>query len=149
MEILKNFATTVGLDHTFFYQFILIVVLYFLMKKLFLQSYCENLEKRREMTKGSFLESQKKEIEIENLKKVYSEKAQALNKKFQSKFGVIKESVEKKFKEERAAIQAQHIEGLKKQKEHLTNHKDQENKKLEKEIPALVQALINKMLGKA
>ena len=146
MSVLKDFINTVGLDHTFFYQFVIITILYFTVKHLFLQKYYQDIEKRRESTKGSFSQSKETEEKIEDLKKDYSQKAQEIHKDFQEVFTTIRNSTEESFKKGRDALQNEQRKDLEDQRKQLLKNQTQEEKKLEKELPDLVQSLVNKIL---
>ncbi len=148
MSVLKGLVETVGLDHTFFYQFIIISILYFVTKKLFLQRYYQDIEKRREVTKGSFSQSQEMEDKIENLKKSYDQKAQSLNKKFQDVFGFIKNSTEESFIKDREFLQEEQKKDLEAQKKTLLKNKEREDEKLKKDLPNLIQSLVGKITGR-
>ncbi len=148
MSLFKDFIETVGLDHTFFYQLIIITLLYFVVKKLFLLRYYQDVEKRRERTKGSFSKSKEVEEKIVNLEKKYSQKAQTLNQKFQDVFGRIKEESEKSFQKNKLILEEEQRKRLESQRSQILKDKNQEEQKLEKDMPHLVQSLVDKMVGK-
>jgi len=146
--MLKDFIETVGLDQSFFYQFVFILGMYFLMKKLFLQTYYQNVKKRTQLTKGSFLKSKEMKDEITNLKEVYDKKAQRLNQDFQEIFAVAKDKAQKNFTQDKETLQKSQKAALKVKREQWLKQKQQAEQTLKKEMPSLVQSLVHKMIGK-
>ena len=145
METLKNLAESVGLDISFFWQFLLLGGGYFAAKALFLKPYALAREKRKSLTQGRFAAARGREKEAEALKSQYGEKARALHKKFQDLFGKAKAAALEEYKSERARILKEHEAGLERQTSELAKKIKAEALTLEKDIPALAKALKDKI----
>ena len=74
MSLLNDLVKTIGLDSSFFYQLVLAVVLYFILKKLFLQPYLESFEKRQKLTRGRMKSSEELGKKVEESKALYEKK---------------------------------------------------------------------------
>lgn len=147
MELLNNLIHTVGLNESFFYQFLLVVGLYFVTQKLFLQAYHDNVQKRSELTQGKLTSNQEIENKIKTLQEEYEQKARGLNKKFQHIFHQIKEDAEQKTKEKKKQIEDTYQKNLKLAENQLKKQEQAQSEEIQKEIPSLVEALTEKMRG--
>ena len=147
MDILTNLITTIGLDKSFFYQFAIIAITYFVTKKLFLQPYYNLLQKRQDLTKGKEVGSKKLEQNIEELKETYEQKAAKIHKDFQSVYSEIKKQAERNFGEQKQNITEKQLVQTAQKRNHLVEEQAKQDKELEKDIPNLAQSLVEKIKG--
>ena len=149
MDFLKGFIDTLGLDKTFFFQFLLVVLLYFVLNKLLFRPYLKLLEKRESLTKGKFSEGKQLGIQTESLKQEYEKKSRKLYSEFQKLFSKIKEESEKEFQIKKEGLKKVHSELLRTKKEEISKAQKESEEELKKAIPSFVEALVNKMKGSA
>ena len=95
MDILEQLE----LDYTFFVQFIVFSVLFFLLNFFYFRPFQKLFELRKEKTIGSMELTKKLKIELDNKKKEYSKsineiKKEASNKREKLKLKILKEEVE-------------------------------------------------------
>lgn len=145
MDFLSGFITTLGLDKTFFSQFILVAILYFVLNRMLFTPYLNFLEKRNALTKGKFSEGQTLQSEIEILQKKYVTESQDVNTQFQKTFAEIKQNADQEFKKEEEGLKKRHTEFLKSQKEELNQAEKKSEQALKKALPLFVESLVKKM----
>ena len=147
MELINTLVQTVGLDESFFYQFVFVGVLYFVTKKLFLNAYYKNVEKRRDLTQGRLISNKDLEDKIKNLQQEYEQQARKLNTKFQNVFNQIKEEQEEIMKQKKKDFQKAYETTLAERQESLLKEKQEQEKQIKEELPELIQALAGKVKG--
>ena len=145
MDLLNSLIDTVGLDQSFFYQLALAVILYFISKELFLRPYIKNFNKRQELTKGRMKSGQELEGKIEEKKILYEQKAKELHKKFQEIFNTVKQKAQEDCLKETLKIQANQKQWIERERQSLKQALKQEETALEKEMPLLVNLLVEKI----
>lgn len=145
MDFIKGFIETLGLDSSFFIQFVWAVGLYFLLSKILLKPYFQMMEKRENLTGGRFKSSQKLEEDIEHLKTQYEKKAKAVHKAFQKDFGEIKKQVELDYKTKFIKLQKEWENTLKKEQERILKEEQKQEEVLKSDIPHFVGSLVEKL----
>ena len=145
MSLLNNLIQTVGLDSSFFFQLALAVALYFVLKKLLFQPYIESFERRQELTKGRMKSSKELEDKIEENKRLYEKKAKLIHEQFQEVFNEIKQETQERCQNEILQLKQEQKEFIGKEKEKLSRALKEETIRLEKELPALTNLLIEKI----
>lgn len=147
MDLLNDLINTVGLDRSFFYQLALAVLLYFISKKLFLQPYLENFDKRQKLTKGRMKSSKALEEKIEEKKILYEQKAKEVHKKFQKVFNTIKQQAQESYLTEHLKLQTEQKTLMEKERKNLNQALKEQETALEKDFPLLAELLVKKIKG--
>ncbi len=149
MELLQEIATQVGIDHTFYHQFLTIAVLYLLLSSFYLKPFQRLLEKRKHETEGAKKEAEEMTSLAEQkfgeyktrLKSVYSDAKDATSK------------IEQEAKNEEARIVSQANATARQSVQQTQQSLDQQKQNLMQEISSDIKniaALIaDKVLGKA
>lgn len=145
METLRNLIQTLSLDHSFFYHLILAFILYFISKKYLFQPYIAAMDKRRKLTKGRIKQSQSLDSQIQESQRLYEEKAKKIHKEFQNHFGKIKQKALDRFSKKSLELEKDQKLYLDRERKKLKEHALAQNKILEKEIPLLKTALLDKI----
>ena len=145
METLKNLIQTLSLDHSFFYHLILATVLYFVSKKWLFQPYISAMDKRVSLTKGRLEQSQDLDAQIQESQELYEKKAQKIHKEFQKHFNGIKDKALAEFSKESLKLEKDQKLYLDEERKKMQEQRLKQNKILEKEIPQLKTALLDKI----
>lgn len=145
MSLLNDLVKTIGLDNSFFYQLVLAVVLYFVLKRLFLQAYLESFEKRQKLTKGRMKSSKELGKEIEESKALYEKKAKLVHERFQEVFSKIKQKAQEDYLKEFLQMRKEQKELVTREKKSLNQALKKQSDSLEKEIPLLTKLLVEKI----
>ena len=145
METLRNLIQTLSLDQSLFYHLALAFILYFISKKWLFQPYISAMDRRKEQTKGRLEKTSDRDRGIQQSKKLYEEKAQKIHKEFQELFSGIRDKALKHFSEESLKMEKEQKLWLEREKTKLKSQSEEQNKILEKEIPMLKTALLNKI----
>ncbi|MCY4512519.1 MAG: hypothetical protein OXB86_02395 [Bdellovibrionales bacterium] len=147
MDFLKDFISILNLDNTFFVQFAVVVVFYFVTTRLFFNSYLERQEQRQSLTKGRMVQADKLEQEIEAVKEQYAKKTREVHQKFQVVFQKIRQSVLEEHKNQMEGIETENRKQLEKERVVLLQKKQEAEEAFLKERPSLVKALVKKLEG--
>lgn len=145
MELLRNLIQTLSLNHTFFYHFLLSLVLFFLSKKLLFEPYIVAMDQRSALTKGRRAGLKDLDLKIEQKKELYEKKAKETHKKFQSVFNSLKEDVLSDFESKNLKQKEEQKKWLKEQRADLKTWLNKQNDFLEKELSQLSTALLDKI----
>lgn len=145
MDLLGNLISTVGLNSSFFYQLILAVLLYFILKRVFLQPYLESFEKRQKFTKGRLKSSKKLEEQIEENKKLYEQKAKLVHEKFREVFNKIKLKAQEDYQVESLKVYTEQKNFIEKERDKLKRSLKEQEVLMGKELPFLIKLLVEKM----
>ena len=86
MEILLNVFESLGINHTIFYQFIVFVILFFLLKQILFKDLLRVIVDREEKTVVSEKNAEEVEKEAQELKAKYDKMVADIYKKYQEKF---------------------------------------------------------------
>lgn len=144
MQTLKHLINTIGLDASFFYQFILVCVLYFISRSLF-KAYLNNFIKREELTKGRLLSGQKIKEQIIKQKLVYENKTKDIQKSFQNIFNKIKKQSLDQYKKDKTDIEKSQQEILKTKRKELQQGLKEQDAQVEAASSSLTQLLVKKI----
>ena len=147
MEILNNLIQTVGLNHSFFYHFLIGIVLFFMSRNWLWRPYIESMDKRDRFTKGRLSNTKELDLKIQANQELYKQKAQKIHKDFQTVFNEIKESTLKKFSQKSLQIEKEHKESLNKKRNDLKLEVKDQEELLKKDLPVLTELLLNKIKG--
>ena len=145
MSLLSDLISTVGLDSSFFYQFLLTAGIYFISKNLFFQPYLEKFKERQERTKGRLKSSKVLELQIEEKKMIYKQKAQKIHKEFQEIFNQIKQKAQESYLSENLKLKKEQKKELEKKRRILSQALKEQEMALEKDLPLLVELLVGKI----
>ena len=145
MSLLNDLVKTIGLDSSFFYQLVLAVVLYFILKKLFLQPYLESFEKRQKLTRGRMKSSEELGKKVEESKALYEKKAKLVHEQFQEVFNKIKQKSQEDYLKEILQMRKEQKEFITREKESLNQALRKQSDSLEKELPFLTKLLVEKI----
>ena len=147
MDFLKDFVSVLNLDNTFFVQFAVVVVFYFVTTRLFINSYLNRQEQRQSLTKGRMARSEELEREIKELKEQYAKKTREVHQKFQEVFQQIRQSVLEEYKNQLESVEKEEREQLKKERETLVQRRKAAEEEFQKDRPLFVKALVEKLGG--
>lgn len=147
MDFLKDFISILNLDNTFFVQFAVVVVFYFVTTRLFFNSYLERQEQRQSLTKGRMTKADKLEGEMEVVKEQYTEKTREVHQKFQGVFQKIRQAVLEEHKNQVESIETESRKQLEKERAALFQKKQEVEEVFLKERPFLVKTLVKKLEG--
>ena len=145
MDFVNGFFVAIGLDKSFFIQFIFVVVLYFILNKLLFVPYIALLQKRNLLTKGKFAESKKVKLELEKLKQDYGVKIRQTHDQFQKLFREAKEETNKSLKTKQEILKKTQADLLKQQKKEIENKARETRVALKKEVPLFAESLVHKL----
>ena len=145
MEVLTQLVETLGLNASFFYQLIIAVVVFFISKNSLWKPYIKNMEERERLTKGRLSNTKELDLKIESQKELYEKKVQQLDKDFQTVFNEMKEKALQEFSKKSLKMEEEHKESLKRKRVHLKSMVEDQQKLLQKEIPALQELLLTKI----
>ena len=145
MEVLTQLVETLGLNASFFYQLIIAVVVFFISKNTLWKPYIKNMEERERLTKGRLSNTKELDLKIESQKELYEKRVQQLDKDFQTVFSEMKEKALQEFSKNSLKMEEEHKESLKKKRAHLKAMVEDQQKLLQKEIPALQELLLTKI----
>lgn len=147
MEMINDFINTVGLDKSFFFQLALAVILYFISKELFLKEYLENFKKSEQLTKGRMIQNKDLEDKIEKRKDLYEQTAKRVHTEFQKVFDEMRATTQKKHQKDTLNLQKEQKDLMKKQRTMLKQSLEEQEHQIQKELPFLVNLLVEKMKG--
>ena len=147
MDFLKDFISVLKLDNTFFIQFVLVAVFYFITTRLFLTPYVNRQEQRRSLTKGRLDRSERLKEETEVLKERYAQTARKAHQKFQEIFQKTHRETLEKHKKQVEAVEKEGRELLKKERSALLQKKKAAEEEFRKDSPLLVKTLTAKLRG--
>ncbi len=140
MDILLD----LGADSSFIKQFILVVVMFFLTKKLFLSHLQNIIETREEKTVKSLSDNNSKEQEVEKLSKQYHDELAGSLRKIRTKTedekAVLAKDFDKKYHVEEQKINEEVLTARKKSEEELAKKKS--------EVLSGADSLSSELLGK-
>ena len=145
MEILKDLIQTLELDSSFFYHLVLAFILYLFSKKWLFQPYISAMNQRRKRTKGRLEKSGDLELQIQKDQELYEKTAKKIHKEFQKLFSGIRDRALENFSKESLKLEEEQKIWLQREKKSLKKNAQEQNKILEKEIPQLKTALLNKI----
>ena len=145
MEILRDLAQTLALDLSFFYHIVLAFLLFFVSKKWLFQPYIASMNQRRDFTKGRMEKSGDLDLQIQNSRVLYDQKAKKIHKEFQELFNKVREESLTQFSEESLKLEQEQKLWLQRERLKMKESAEEQNKILAKEIPQLKSALLNKV----
>ena len=145
METLNSLIQTLSLDYSFFYHFILALILYFISKSLLFQPYISTMDQRRNFTKGRLAKSEDLDLQIQKNQELYEIKAKKIHAEFQKFFTEIKVKAMESFSKDSLNLEKEQKLWLEKESARLKDSAQKQNQVLEKEIPQLKSALLNKI----
>ena len=147
MSMFNDFIQAIGLDSSFFYQLLLAVALYFILKNLFFQPYLESFEKRQKLTKGRMKASRELEKKIAEQKSFYEKRAKFVHNQFQKIFSEIKQKAQENYLNESVKFQKEQKDLIAKEKSNLKLAFKEQDVILQKDLPDLVKLLVKKVRG--
>ena len=147
MDFLKDFISVLNLDNTFFVQFAVVVVFYFITTRLFLNSYLSRQEQRQALTKGRMVRAEELEKETETLKEQYGKKTREVHRKFQEGFQKIKQSVLDEHAKQIEVIERESGEQLEKERAALLQSKKETEAGFLRDRALFVKTLVEKLGG--
>lgn len=147
MDFLKDFVGVLNLDSTFFVQFAVVVVFYFVTTRLFINSYLSRQEQRQSLTKGRMVRSEELEKEKAVLKEQYAQKAREVHQKFQEIFQQIRQTALEEHRNQVEALEREEGEQLKKDRETLIRRRKAAEEEFQKDRPLFVKSLVEKLGG--
>ena len=147
MNFIQGFITTLGLDHTFFFQFVVVVLSYLVFTKLFIWPYVKKARKREEQTKGRLKDDGLLIQKIEDLKTEFESETRKWSEEFQLVFKKETEEILKKHGESLAELFQEKELRLKQAQEKLLKVKKEEELQLKQDFPFLVETLTKKLRG--
>ena len=147
MDFLRDFISVLNLDNTFFVQFAVVVVFYFITTRLFLNSYLSRQEQRQALTKGRMVRAEELEKETETLKEQYGKKTREVHRKFQEGFQKIKQSVLDEHAKQIEVIERESGEQLEKERASLLQSKKETEAGFLRDRDFFVKTLMEKLGG--
>ena len=145
MSLLSDLISTLSLDRSFFYQFFIAGILYFISKKLVFQPYLENFEQHQKLTKGRLKSSKDLEEKIEEKKRLYEKKAKFVHQEFQKTFNKIKQTAQESYLNKSLKLQKEQKNLMEKERENLKQALKDQSARLEKDLPFLTKLLVEKI----
>lgn len=145
METLNNLIQTLGLNHTFFYHFLVASLLFFISKKWLWLPYIKSMEKRNELTKGRLSNTKDLDLKIQANQELYEKKAKQIHRDFQVIFNKRKEKTLQDFSQKSLEYERDHKESLKKKMTNLKSSVQKQESLMQKEISGLSEILLNKI----
>lgn len=145
MDTLLSVFQQLGANETLLYQFIIVVVMFFLTKFLFLNHLQAVLDTREDKTVNLEGSAEKQFDEIEKIQKEYKEKVQSATKEIKAKSDSVKAEVtkkqESKYREEEKEVNAYVEEARAKVEAELNEKKTAVLSEAEKLADDLVQKM--------
>ena len=147
MDFLRDFISILNLDSTFFIQFAVVVVFYFITTRLFLNAYLNRQEQRQALTKGRMVQSEELEKEVETLKEQYGKKTREVHQKFQEVFQKIRQAVLEEHEKRMDAVERESREQLERERTTLLQSKKNTEADFLKDRTLFVKTLVEKLGG--
>lgn len=145
MEMFVDIFEQLGANESLVYQFVIVVVMFFLTKYLFINHLQSILDVREDKTVNLEGDAEKQFGEIEKAKKAYKEKMQSINKSLKEKTEIAKNDIvkreESKYRSEEKEVNS-YIENTRKEVESEINSK---KATVLKEAEQLASNLVEKM----
>lgn len=145
METLNNLIQTVGLNHSFFYQLLIAILLFFISRKWLWNPYIASMDERDRLTKGRLSNTKELDLKIQANQELYEKKAKQLHKDFQAVFNDRKELALQDFLKKSLQLEKEYKESLKKKRRDLKAAVKTQESLLKKELPDLSALLLNKI----
>ena len=147
MNFLMGFVNTLGLDKTFFIQFIFVASLFFILNKFLFSPYLNLLKKQESLTKGKFSEGKGLEDATQVLKEKHAVKSRKIYAEFQSLLSEIKKQEETKAQKEQISLKESQGLFLKTKRDEILKSAEQAHKDLQQMAPSFAEDLLKKIKG--
>ncbi len=139
--------SSVGVNHTFWYLFIIFIIASFIMSRLVFKPYLDAYEKREALTIGNEEDAKELIVKANLLEEQFSEKAKDLNGKIKEMFFSAKQKIEQESLEQLSKAKKENESNFEKEIIVLEKQVISAKEELMKEASGMTSLIRNKMLG--